>query len=183
MFRSAKELIGHRIHVGNQCLGIVADLFLDYDMACVRNFEVIRTDSKGQTRFLVSPSAVGSPNWINGILPLLETPEEKEYCAEGSSNRLTALSVLLGHECVGIDDAVGQVYDFLFNTEDWSVNYCIIDIRKYHFRRVIVPMARVRIDYEESATIHVELTKKQVFEGVSLDPTQPVDYQIRKFAM
>ncbi len=183
MFRSAKELIGYRVNIGNQCIGVVADLLLNNYIESLSCFEVISADSNWTTRFLVNPLVVRAPNWIDGILPLGNIPEQVEIPSGSCDEHLTAMSFLLGQKCVGMDDAVGQVYDFLFTTENWGIKYCIVDISKYHFRRIIVPMSLVRIEYNESVIIHVKLSKKQVFEGVSLDPTQPVDRQIRNFPM
>lgn len=87
---------------------------------------------------------------------------------------------LLGHGVVARDGKAGDVHDCLFDDEDWTVRYVVVETSDWlPGRRVLIPAPRVAVA-AESRQLRVELTRHEAeaYPGIASDP--PVSRQRAK---
>jgi hypothetical protein len=76
MLRSMKDLEGYAIRATDGTIGHVKDLYLDDDTWVVR-YLVVETGAWLSSRqVLISPMAIGQPNWTERVLPVSITKEQ-----------------------------------------------------------------------------------------------------------
>jgi hypothetical protein len=89
---------------------------------------------------------------------------------------LTAASALKGCSIGATDGAIGEVEDFYFDDQRWTVRYLVVDTSGWLAgRRVLVSPRAVRGVDLPNKTISVNLTRAQVENSPSVDTQQPVD--------
>jgi hypothetical protein len=73
MLRSMKDMEGYSIGATDGIIGKVRDFYFDDDAWVIR-YLVVKTDDDGtRPRVLISPIAIGRPNWAEKILPVALT--------------------------------------------------------------------------------------------------------------
>jgi len=76
MLRSMKDLEGYAIRATDGAIGHVTDFYFD-DEAWVVRYLVVETGSWLSSRkVLISPIAIGQPNWTDKVLPVAITREQ-----------------------------------------------------------------------------------------------------------
>ena len=76
MLRSMNDLEGYAIHATDGTIGHVKDFYFD-DQAWVIRYLVVETGTwLASRKVLISPIAIGSPNWSERILPVALTKEQ-----------------------------------------------------------------------------------------------------------
>jgi hypothetical protein len=70
MFRSAKEMIGHKVAGEDVTLGLVRDALFDECFLIIRYLELFTEEDFPDRRVLICPSIAGPPNWITGVIPV-----------------------------------------------------------------------------------------------------------------
>jgi len=76
MLRSMNDLEGYAIHATDGLIGHVKDFYFD-DAAWVVRYLVVDTGTWLSSRkVLISPIAIGHPNWAEGVLPVAITREQ-----------------------------------------------------------------------------------------------------------
>lgn len=88
---------------------------------------------------------------------------------------LRSLNELLGYDLIAKDGQVGKVHNFLFNDEDWTIRYLVVDTGPWIFGRgvLISPNALLQPIWA-SKSFPVELTREQVKNSPDMDVAQPV---------
>jgi hypothetical protein len=83
-----------------------------------------------------------------------------------------------GYEVLGTDEAVGTVYDFLFDDLHWIVRYVVVDTGGWLKGRQVLlsPASLDQIDVIDGC-VRFGLTKKQVESSPPLETRQPVSRQ------
>ena len=69
MLRNIKDIEGFAIHATDGVLGLVKDFYFDDELWVVRYFVVETRTQHSNRRTLISPIAMGIPNWIDRIIP------------------------------------------------------------------------------------------------------------------
>lgn len=78
MLRSSKELIGYRLAAKDGPVGKVKDLLIDEPHWAVRWLVADTGDHKPHRKVLISPVALGEPDWQSRLLPVRQTKAEIE---------------------------------------------------------------------------------------------------------
>lgn len=82
---------------------------------------------------------------------------------------------LIGYRLDAKDDNLGEVDDFYFSTEDWTIRYMIVDIGSWFTgRRVLIAQSEIGTPNWKQRTIPVDLTKEQVKDSPDIDLTRPI---------
>ncbi len=69
MLRDIKDIEGFAVHATDGVLGRVMDVYFDDELWVVRYFVVETGTQHANRRTLISPMAMGIPNWIDKIIP------------------------------------------------------------------------------------------------------------------
>src|SRR5271170_6267835 len=82
MLRSLKDLEDYAIHATDGVIGHVTDFYFDDDAWVVRYLLVETGTWHSSRRVLISPIAIGQPNWVERILPVSITREQVKNSPE-----------------------------------------------------------------------------------------------------
>jgi hypothetical protein len=91
---------------------------------------------------------------------------------------LRDLAHLSNHRVRALDGDIGAVHDLLFDDQQWTVRYLVVDTRPWMpSRRVLIsPVTAARVDWA-SHRLRVRLTRDQVKDGPGVDTDPPVSRQ------
>ena len=94
---------------------------------------------------------------------------------------LNKAETLKGYKLHSLDGEIGQVKDFYFDDQYWTIRYLIADTGNWLMDRqvLISPYAVVAVNKEEQY-ITVDLTKKQIENSPSLYSDKPVSRQFEQ---
>ena len=96
MLRNVKDLRGYAIHATDGFIGKVDDLYFDDEAWVIRYFVVDTGGWLPGRKVLISPLAIGDPDWENRVLPVSLTKAKVEH----SPNIDTRKPVSRQHETV-----------------------------------------------------------------------------------
>ena len=80
MLRNVKELQGYAIHAKDGVMGEVDDLYFDDEAWAVRYLVVDTGRWLSGRKVLISPAAIGHPDWLGQTLPVSLTKAQVEGC-------------------------------------------------------------------------------------------------------
>ena len=91
---------------------------------------------------------------------------------------LQNLENLIGSSVIAIDGEMGNIRNFLFDDQSWTVRYLVVDLGSWLVRRAVV-LAITAVERPDWAkkTFHVHLTKEQVRNSPDVDSEKPVSRQ------
>jgi hypothetical protein len=91
---------------------------------------------------------------------------------------LRAVNDLKGCTIHATDGDIGEVVEFYFDDDNWTVRYLIADTGRWlPGRKVLLsPVALGKVDWD-SKRLHVAMTKKQVENSPDIDTAKPVSRQ------
>lgn len=91
---------------------------------------------------------------------------------------LHGLKQLRGYSASATDGDIGQVEDFLFDDEAWTIRYLVVETGGFleRIQVLISPMSFERVDWADQR-FRLSLTKQQVERSPSIDTDQPVSRQ------
>ena len=94
---------------------------------------------------------------------------------------LSKARTLTGYKLNGLDGEIGEVKEFYFDDQHWTVRYLVADTGGWLTDRqvLISPYALVEVS-EETQCININLTKKQIEGSPPLDSDKPVSRQIEE---
>ncbi len=94
---------------------------------------------------------------------------------------LNKVKTLQGYTLSGLDGEIGNVKEFYFDDQHWTIRYLVADTGNWLTGRqvLISPYALVAATKEEQHII-INLTKKQIEESPSLDSDKPVSRQFEE---
>ena len=88
---------------------------------------------------------------------------------------LRSLKELLGYEILAQDGQIGEVKDFFFSDEDWTVRYLIVDTGPWILgREVLISPEALEQPVWASKTFPVNLTREEIKESPDVDLAKPV---------
>jgi uncharacterized protein YrrD len=90
---------------------------------------------------------------------------------ESSDPHLRSANEVAGYGIAARDGSIGTVEDLLFDEQDWTIRFLVIDTRKWlPGRHVVVPVERVdHVSWGERA-VFVELSQDEVRSSPEYDP-------------
>jgi hypothetical protein len=91
---------------------------------------------------------------------------------------LRSAKSLFGYKILAVDDLIGQVHDFYFDDQTWTVRYLVVDTGNWlPGRKVLVaPVALGQPDWE-TKVFPVELTREQIENSPEIDVDKPISRQ------
>jgi len=94
---------------------------------------------------------------------------------------LIKAKTLTGYKLNSLDGEIGEVKEFYFDDQHWTVRYLVADTGDWLTDRqvLISPYALVEVT-KEKESISINLTKKQIEGSPSLDSDKPVSRQIEE---
>ncbi|MGH9600653.1 MAG: PRC-barrel domain-containing protein [Terracidiphilus sp.] len=85
------------------------------------------------------------------------------------------LKSLIGSPVHATDGETGNVRDFLFDDQSWTVRYLVVDVGNWLRRRdVVLPVTALEPPNWAAKTCRVRLTKEQVRESPDVDAERPI---------
>lgn len=94
---------------------------------------------------------------------------------------IRTLDDLRGYDIQASDGEIGHVEDFLFDDEDWTIRYFVIDTGPWLFgRKVLLAPQSVGEPSWEGGVLPVNLTKEQVEESPEVDLEKPVSRRMQE---
>jgi uncharacterized protein YrrD len=91
---------------------------------------------------------------------------------------LRSAEELEGWAIVATDGEIGNVYEFYFDDESWTIRYLVADVGSWLTgRRVLISPAAVSSIAASEKQIHVKLNKEQVRNSPDVDTDKPFDRQ------
>ncbi len=94
---------------------------------------------------------------------------------------LNKAKTLKGYKLHSLDGEIGKVKEFYFDDHHWTIRYLVADTGNWLMGRqvLISPYAMIAVNKEEQY-ITIDLTKKQIEDGPSLDSDKPVSRQFEE---
>ncbi len=152
MFRSLDSLLGSVVIATDGEVGRAYNALID-DRLWAMRYLVVETDSRfGHRRVLISPAALGSPNLIEGTIPVLLTKEQvqrspdvdtdppvsrqQENCVLSSAGfdseqsgdpHLRSAKELAGYHVDASDGSLGDIADFIVEDQGWGILDLVVD--------------------------------------------------------
>lgn len=92
---------------------------------------------------------------------------------------LRSVNELSGFKIIALDGAIGEVEEFYFDDERWTLRYIIVNTGTWLAGKqvLISPFSVMRVDREERQ-LHVALTQSQVEQSPDIDTRQPISRQM-----
>jgi hypothetical protein len=88
------------------------------------------------------------------------------------------LETLTGSSIVATDGEMGNVRNFLFDDQSWTIHFLVIDVGSWlSWRAAVLAIAAVERPDWVNKTFHVHLTKEQVRNSPDVDTEKPVSRQ------
>jgi sporulation protein YlmC with PRC-barrel domain len=89
---------------------------------------------------------------------------------------LRSANEVIGYQILASDGEIGHVDDFLFEDEDWSVHYMVIDTKNWWAGKkvLISPMSVRRIEWQERR-VSLGANRLQVQHSPAYDPAMTID--------
>jgi uncharacterized protein YrrD len=122
------------------------------------------------------------------VQPIYQTPcpldADSEQQRNANNERTIMLSnakTLKGYKLNSLDGEIGKVKEFYFDDRHWTIRYLVADTGNWLTARqvLISPYALVAVSREKQH-ITIDLTKKQIEDGPSLDSDKPVSRQFEQ---
>jgi hypothetical protein len=97
---------------------------------------------------------------------------------ERRSTMLHNLTDLKGSKIKARDDEIGEVEDFYFDDENWTIRYLVVDTGKWlPGRKVLISPISVGNVHHGNHRVEVNLTKKQIEDSPGAETDRPVSRQ------
>src|SRR5262245_7519140 len=91
---------------------------------------------------------------------------------------LHCLSDLKGYSLNATDGDIGEVEDFYFDDQKWTIRYIVVDTGRWlQGRKVLISPRSIGKADRENQLIEVNLSKQQVENSPSIDTDKPVSRQ------
>lgn len=103
----------------------------------------------------------------------LEVRQEMEEARKEEQN-LRSCNAVSGYSISATDGSLGHVEDFLFDEQDWSIQYMVTDPRNlWPGKHVLVSPQSIEHVYWSDKSVEVSLTKEEVENAPPYDPDNP----------
>jgi hypothetical protein len=118
-------------------------------------------------------SPLSAPPWL-GAQGRDEPPHD--VAAAGGDDHLQSVVEVIGYHIHAIDGAIGHVENLLFDNEDWSLHYFIVDTSNWWFGKhvLISPHAVKAIEWSDRQ-VQLDVSRQQVEASPPWDPLVAFD--------
>lgn len=118
---------------------------------------------------------------LGGTLGASETDRERTAGdadpateAEHADSHLCSSNEVIGYTIRATDDAVGHVEDFLFDDEDWSIRFMLVDTRNWWpGKHVLVSPQLVKSVSWGDSNVFVDISREAVESSLEFDWSNP----------
>lgn len=101
----------------------------------------------------------------------MSTIQEDVTQASPEDQHLRSCNEVAGYKIAARDDQLGHVVDFLFDDEDWSVQYFVVDPRDlWPGKHVLLPVDRIENVFWGDHRVVVDMSSKDVENSPEYDP-------------
>lgn len=197
MLRSMKELGDFGIKANDGEIGSVEEVFFDDRHWKVRYLVVKPQKWLSGRKVLISPGALGTPDWKKRVIPAnltkaqiekspdveLHKPasrqeEEKlikyykwEFYWSDPDFYLQSSKDLMGYKIEASDGKIGIVTDFVLDDADWRIRYLLVDINEWlPGKKVLIAMDWIKLIVPEEKRVRVDLGKSEIEKAPQYDP-------------
>lgn len=99
------------------------------------------------------------------------TFEADVAAASPEDQHLRSCNEVAGYSIAARDDSLGHVVDFLFNDEDWSIQYLVVDpVDLWPGKHVVLPVDRIERIFWTEHNVVVDMTADEVKNSPEYDP-------------
>ena len=113
--------------------------------------------------YWLGPEVWGYTWHPNGVPIDAMDPKEAEQMArlrESRSARLRSFNIVNGFSIACVDGSLGDVEDMIFDDENWTIQYIVVDTHKFlPSKNVLVPPRAVQEVAWQDATMHLDMKK------------------------
>jgi len=118
--------------------------------------------------------------WVMYWEPNLVPEQLRDTYAADSD--LRSIDEVRGYKVVALDSEVGNVADFIADTDDWSIRYIVVNIGHWlpglSDKQVLVSPAWIAGVSWPDRQVRLDLSREQVSESPRYDPQEPVNREI-----
>jgi sporulation protein YlmC with PRC-barrel domain len=192
-----KELADFGIKAKDGEIGSVEEVFFDDRHWKLRYLVVKPQKWLSGRKVLISPGALGKPDWKKRVIPTdltkaqiekspdveLHKPssrqdEEKlikyykwEFYWSDPDFYLQSSKDLMGYEIEASDGKIGMVTDFVLDDADWRIRYLIVDTNEWlPGKKVLIAMDWIKLIVPEEKRVRVDLGKSEIEKAPQYDP-------------
>lgn len=163
--RSAKELLGYKVAAGENEAGYLHDIYFDDKIWVIRHFVVDLEERRPGRKVLISPEAVGQPDWETESLSVklnLNQLAEGNRTQSGDSP-LRSLAKTIGYGIQANDGEGGHLEDFILDDRLWTIRYVIVETQSFwpHKPVSLIPQWVKAINWRDSK-IQVSLSRSTI---------------------
>ncbi len=140
-----------------------------------RQLQIQLADYFGWTPYWETPAAAPVA-WF----PEASGSDEQLKAAEmdNADPHLRSVDEVAGYRIAAEDGEIGHVEDFLYQTDDWTVKYLVVDTRNWlPGKNVLVSIAWLKAVDWSGGNVEVDLAREKIKEAPEFDPDEPVDDQ------
>jgi sporulation protein YlmC with PRC-barrel domain len=168
MMRSVKDLRGYAIRATDGVIGTVDDFYFDDEDWGIRYLVVDTGKWLSGRKVLISPVAIGLPDWMIQELPVSLT--------KGQVKRSPDIDTR--YQVHATDGDIGHVDDLLVEDQTWAIQYLIVDTHGWWSgRRVLVAPRWIDDVSWSEATVSVDLTRHAIKGAPPYDADAQLDRQ------
>jgi hypothetical protein len=135
---------------------------LDADGLLSRHYEAMIYDFYLMPYYWLGPYVWG-PATLPTVTPNAEMTRGAEELArlrESQQSHLRRFNIVNGFSIRCVDGAMGDVEDMIFDASSWTIQYLVVDTRKYLLgKNVLVPPSAIKELNWFEATIYLDMTK------------------------
>lgn len=108
---------------------------------------------------------------------------KSEQEPKGDPN-LRSSSEVIGYTISALDDTIGHVENFIFDTDNWTIKYVVVATRNFlPGKKVLIALPWIKSISWEDSSVKVDLKKEQIVASPVYDPDKPIDkdYEAKLF--
>ena len=186
MLRSVKDIEGFAIAATDGVLGHVRNLYFDDESWTVRYF-VIETGTWRANRLtLISPMAMGIPDWTAKLIPASITQEQVRNGADiaetqssearrQNDRHLKSINAVMRYDVHATDGDIGHVQGMLVEEKTWAIRYIIVNTSNWWLGHcVLIAPEWVDDVLCSESTLMVALTRQSVRDAPEYNPKLPI---------
>ncbi|HEY0843911.1 MAG TPA: PRC-barrel domain-containing protein [Noviherbaspirillum sp.] len=158
----------HKMHMNLDRASIEKSPHVDAHLPVSRQAEASLLQHYGIPYYWDGPHPGGRRNFSDEQLRTIQ-----QDIAQGSEEdqHLRSYDAVAGYAIAARDKQAGHVVDFLFDEEDWSIQYLVIDPRDlWPGKHVLLPADRIEGVYWSNRSIEVDATRDEIEHSQKYDP-------------
>lgn len=158
----------HKVHMNLDRASIEKSPRVDAHRPVSRQAEASLLQHYGIPFYWDGPHAGGRRNFEDEQLRTIQKDIEQ---GSEEDQHLRSYDTVAGYAIAARDKQTGHVVDFLFDEEDWSIQYMVVDPRDlWPGRHVLLPADRIEGVYWSNRSIDVDATRDDIENSLEYDP-------------